>query len=412
MIRANASSPGDVVPGKRVLHLFANHKWTGPADPAIRCAASLRDRGWDVAFAEAGHVQAGGYHRMGQELVRARMPVVCGLQLRKHFHALAWIGDARRLRRLIARDSYSVLHTHLLADHLVAARAVRPRSLRVPRPIVVRSFYDPAAPSAREWRIRYAMSRTDGVVVPTAEVAEQVADRFGLEEDRVLIQSPPVPMRMLDDGDETRARGRALLGLAEDQIAVGITARIQPHRKFDLLWDVARAVTTADPRVVFVLLGRGDPVDVERLARGPVQQKGLSENVRLPGYLYQPQYGWALRAFDVFLFLVPGSDGTCRAVREAMAASLPIVSTDLGILPELVSGHGLSVGADPAPLTDALLKFAKDPMARARAAEAAAVRVRETMDPVAAAKKLGSFYRHLSTLEPRGAGRRATHGRG
>ena len=26
----------------RILHLFANYKWTGPADPAIRAAARLR----------------------------------------------------------------------------------------------------------------------------------------------------------------------------------------------------------------------------------------------------------------------------------------------------------------------------------------------------------------------------------
>ena len=26
----------------RILPLFANHKWTGPADPAIRSAARLR----------------------------------------------------------------------------------------------------------------------------------------------------------------------------------------------------------------------------------------------------------------------------------------------------------------------------------------------------------------------------------
>ena len=32
----------------RILHLFANYKWTGPADPAIRAAARLRDLGLDV----------------------------------------------------------------------------------------------------------------------------------------------------------------------------------------------------------------------------------------------------------------------------------------------------------------------------------------------------------------------------
>jgi hypothetical protein len=35
----------------KVLHLFANWKWTGPAEPAVNLAAALRDRGVSVEFA-------------------------------------------------------------------------------------------------------------------------------------------------------------------------------------------------------------------------------------------------------------------------------------------------------------------------------------------------------------------------
>ena len=45
--------------GARILHLFANYKWTGPADPAIRAAARLRDLGLDVTFTKAGFVHPG-----------------------------------------------------------------------------------------------------------------------------------------------------------------------------------------------------------------------------------------------------------------------------------------------------------------------------------------------------------------
>jgi len=73
--------------GTRILHLFANYKWTGPADPAIRAAARLRELGVDVTFAQAGFTHPGAEHRMSEELWRWRLPVVAGLQLRKHFHA-------------------------------------------------------------------------------------------------------------------------------------------------------------------------------------------------------------------------------------------------------------------------------------------------------------------------------------
>ena len=106
----------------------------------------------------------------------------------------------------------------------------------------------------------------------------------------------------------------------------------------------------ADAR--FVLLGRGDEGDLEKLCFEPVERLGLGRNVLFPGYLYGDQYPPALRSLDAFLFLVPGSDGTCRAVREAFATGLPVVSTDLGILPELVGGggRGFSVPARAADL--------------------------------------------------------------
>ena len=50
-------------------------------------------------------------------------------------------------------------------------------------------------------------------------------------------------------------------------------------------------------------------------------------------------YPDVLRASDVFTLLVPGSDGSCRALLEAAACGIPAVTTGLGTLPEIVS-HG------------------------------------------------------------------------
>ena len=39
---------------------------------------------------------------------------------------------------------------------------------------------------------------------------------------------------------------------------------------------------------------------------------------------------------DLFTYLVPGSDGTCRALREAAALGLPLVGTRRGAIPEII----------------------------------------------------------------------------
>lgn len=184
----------------RVLHLFANYKWTGPADPAIRAAARLRALGVDVRFAQGSFVHPGGEHRVAEELWRWRLPVVTGLELRKHFHVPSLLRDVRALRRLVARDRYDVLHCHQPADHLIATIACR----RLARsPVVVRSLYDPDAPR-RGWRERAAFKRTHAVLAPTVQAQEGVRRRFAVDPARVLLQEPVTEPRRLE-GPDARA---------------------------------------------------------------------------------------------------------------------------------------------------------------------------------------------------------------
>jgi glycosyltransferase involved in cell wall biosynthesis len=378
----------------RVLHLFANYKWTGPADPAIRCAVWQRRLGVDAVFALAGFRHPGAEHRMARELSAAGVPVVTGLELRKHFHPRATLRDARALRARLRADAFDVVHTHLLGDHLTAALALR----RQPggRPLLVRSLYDPEPPR-RAWRERLAFGETDGVVAPTERCARDFASRYGFEPERVLFQDPPTESFRAGLHGDLRAR----LGVPDGAFLFGITARIQPHRRFDFLWEVARRVVAARPRVRFVLLGRGSEADTEDLVRAPVRRLGLTGQVILPGYLYEPDYSLALRALDAFVFLVPGSDGTCRALREAMSLGVPVVATPRGMLPDLLGEHrdlaehgpaGLIRPEDPEVWARTLIGLVDEPETRARLGAAAAARVAGPMEPRAATLRLLGFY--------------------
>ena len=381
----------------RVLHLFANYKWTGPADPAIRSAARLRELGVDVSFAEPGFVHPGGEHRVREELQRWRLPVVTGLELRKHFHVPSLLRDVRELRFLVEEEGFNVLHCHQGADHLIAALAVRRLAHK---PVLVRTVYDPEAPK-RGWRERAAFKRTQAVFAPTVRAQEGVRRRFAAPEDRVLLQEPVTEPRRRD-GEDARAR----LGLATDDLVVGITARVQPHRRFELLWQVVAEVARQVPNVRFVLLGRGNEHDVRTLVTEPVARAGIGAHVVLPGYQKGAAYEEALRALDAFLFLVPGSDGTCRAVCDAMAFAVPVVSTRRGMLPELLAERrrgevpGYAVEETPATLGSALVRLLQDDGLRAAVGAAALRRTQLDMDPHAAAQRTAALYAELLEERP------------
>ncbi|MBK8096812.1 MAG: glycosyltransferase [Planctomycetes bacterium] len=160
----------------------------------------------------------------------------------------------------------------------------------------------------------------------------------------------------------------------------------------------------ADAR--FVLLGRGNDADTQGLVTEPIARLGLQQHVVLPGYLREPDYSAALRSLDVFLFLVPGSDGTCRAVREAMAFGAPVVATARGILPELLAARrpgevpGVVCDEEPLALSRELVAMLRDDDVRAARGAAALRRTALDMDPVRAARQTLALYERLLAAGP------------
>jgi glycosyltransferase involved in cell wall biosynthesis len=104
---------------------------------------------------------------------------------------------------------------------------------------------------------------------------------------------------------------------------------------------------------------------MKRIALDPIRRMGLNDVILLPGYQKGDDFVRTIATMDVKVYLVPGTDGSCRAVREAMAMNVPVIAARRGILPELLGqGRGLLVEDSPATLANAILKMAHDPGAR------------------------------------------------
>jgi len=163
-------------------------------------------------------------------------------------------------------------------------------------------------------------------------------------------------------------------------------ARVQPHRRFELLWEGLARAKARGTRVRVLLIGRG--TSFEEVAAEPVRRLGLEDVVTFPGYLRGVDYASTLGALDAQLFLVPGSDPTCRALREGMALGVPSLVTRRGLLPDLVAdgASGLLFDETPEALAAALARLAADRALRDRLGEGARARAEAfDVDRVAAA---------------------------
>lgn len=342
----------------RVLHLFSNCKWTGPAEPALNLCISLRALGVDADFACAP--DAGKSTNMVVEMARARgVEPVLDFHLYKHpdfFHTLA---DRRTLEAYLRARHYDLLHCHLLNDHNVAMRPAR----RLGLPLV-RSSYEGAG-FPLYWRYKSLLKKCDYLLEPSQIALEHDAKAFSFSRERMRVVPGAIDIARFDP-QRTLPDMRARWGIAEGAFVFGIVARMQTHRNYEVLFEALHAAAAQFPQAHLVVVGRG--TYQEAVGHRPVQELGLEQRVTFTGYISEDDYVGALHAFDAGVFLVPGSDGTCRAVREIMAMDKPMIVARRGMLPEIVEDgrHGIVFDGSARGLCDAMMRMLEAP---ARAAE-------------------------------------------
>jgi glycosyltransferase involved in cell wall biosynthesis len=95
--------------------------------------------------------------------------------------------------------------------------------------------------------------------------------------------------------------------------------------------------------------------------------------------------------------LVPGSDGSCRAVREALACAKPVIAVRRGILPELIRDGetGILIEEKPADLARAMLAMTRDGEFRLNCSQAARHYAETVLDPDRYVKKVMAIYESL-----------------
>jgi glycosyltransferase involved in cell wall biosynthesis len=185
---------------------------------------------------------------------------------------------------------------------------------------------------------------------------------------------------------------RASLGLAPGDRVVGIVARAQPHRRFDLLLEAAARLFARDARARLLVVGRG--TGRAELAEAPARRLGIADRVVFAGYRGD-DYAEVLRCIDVFTFLVPGSDGTCRALLESAACGIPAVVTRRGALPEIVQPGetGLLSEERPDALAEAWASLLGDPDRRRALGTAARKRAESHFTRARLAAEVEALYR-------------------
>jgi L-malate glycosyltransferase len=176
------------------------------------------------------------------------------------------------------------------------------------------------------------------------------------------------------------------LSRAPGDVIVGTLAGLRGIKNLPRL---VRAVAAQPPHVKLVIVGEG-PERATILAEAA--RLGIAERVLLPGFLAEPHR--YVGHFDIFA-LSSDSEQFPISLVEAMAAGLPVVSTDVGDVKAMVSPENrpfIIAAANEAGFADALSQLASDPALRTLIGRANHTLAEGAYDEVAMIKTYQNLY--------------------
>ncbi len=217
---------------------------------------------------------------------------------------------------------------------------------------------------------RVAFERADRLVLISEELIPTVT-ALGGDRERMVVNPNGVDVARFRP--ESRGEGlRERLGFPEDAVVCGFLATFHRWHGVLFLAEQIAALTAADPRLRFLLVGDGD---LRPGTEAVTQAAGQGDRVRFTGLIPPAEVPSHLAACDILLSPhLPFEDGTPffgspTKLFEYMAAGRPVVASRLGQIGRVVEDDRTGLLFEPgdaAAFRSAVLRLAADPQLRAR----------------------------------------------
>lgn len=382
----------------RVLRVIARLNVGGPALHVSYLSRELDKIGYETTLV-AGRIggSEGSMEHVAEEL---GVEPVYVPELQREISFTADAVAARRVLELIRQLRPDVLHTHTAkaggVGRLAAllAGAARPKAVvHTFHGHVLRGYFGPAKTEAFRQLERGLAKSSDALIAVSPEVRDDLVSlgvapaskiaviRLGLDFAERLA-SPP----------GARARLRAELGIADGAFVAAWLGRMTEIKRADDLLRAFARLRERSSDVQLIVVGDG-PLrgDLEGLA----QSLGIERNTHFTGF--RDDVGTVYAASDAVV-LTSANEGTPVSVIEAQAAGLPVVSTDVGGVRDVVvdgeSGFVVAPG-DIGALADSVERLARDGDLRLRLGEAGRGRARERYGVPRLVADVDTLYREL-----------------
>lgn len=321
-------------------------------------------------------IVCGGNGPLVEMLTEAGVRVIPLPGLERDVKMIGDIKAFRTLLQILRSEKPDVLH--LNSSKMGGIGVLAGRIAHIPRIIFTAHGWEFNAPRPLWQRVIIHIFSTLIVILAhrTIAVSERLKrDMRILHKKITVIHNGIAPVHKLDS-DEAR---RGLVERAETLpdvhgLWLGTIAELHPVKGLDTAIAAFATIAQEIPTAQYIIIGEGH--ERARIA-ALIRKHALERRVHLIGFV--PRAARYLRAFDVFV-LPSRSEGLAYVILEAGLASLPVIASRVGGIPEIIESdaYGTLVPRDDADaLAQAMRTLAGDAGLRSRLGTALHDRVAE-----------------------------------
>jgi len=334
---------------KRVLQIITRSDWAGGQKVLYSIVYGLKKYYLDEFEVEVACGSENGMLIPELEKIGVKVHVIENLV--REISPLKDIKAFLEIRKLIKNGNYDIVHLHSSKAGFLGRIAAK--TLKVPLVVYTVHGWWPIEQYKglkRKFFVlleRFAAKYCDKIVLLCKRDLQKAKRwKIGKEHQYVIIPNAIVPPPTVEKG-----LLRKELGIPEEVKIVGNVARLDPQKNPFRFLEVAKMVTQKRSDVVFVWIGGSVVEDTY----GKKVQQWLEQNTQMKEKVYflpfRKDAVKLMADFDVFL-LTSDAEGMPLVVLEALSQGIPVVSTDVGCIGEMIERQ--FVGNSPKELAQIL----------------------------------------------------------
>jgi glycosyltransferase involved in cell wall biosynthesis len=290
----------------------------------------------------------------------------------------------RELTAWMRREEIDIVHAHMFRAEVVGTRA----AVAAGTAVIVATVHSSRVRSAQDVGLLSSLTPSmDRLIVPSAAIERKVRAE-GRDGARFAVVPNGIDLSRFS-GPVRPCALRSEHGIPRDAPLLGVVARLEPEKGHRVLVDAMPAILEAVPDAWLAVVGDGSEADALRSLAASL---GVAGRVVFTGRRDDIS---AITA-DLTLAVLPSlREAQGISLLEAMARRVPVVASDVGGIPEVVTdavdGRLVPPG-DSAALAGAVVALLRDPDLRRRLGEAGRRTVADRFSIDAHVRRIEEIY--------------------